>query len=200
MNLSIKKAAVVSVSVLIALDMIGCAPKSATSPAAISLQMGSYTTAQNQSPLWRLLAAKEANAAVTSLKMCFKRLRFKADDVDTAAPSTDAGNKDFAIGEIVISNSGALLGAVSVPQGTYRRIEFDLDTSCASGKSIQLVNAQGSFSSTSSMTIKFRGTFVAAADGTLTLGVQTILTALNSYNAPSDLKTTVEGISGSLAN
>ena len=200
MNLSIKKAAVVSVSVLVALEMMGCAAKSASSPAAISLQMGSYTTARNQNPLWKFLAPQEANAAVSSLKMCFKRLRFKTDDVDTAAPLTDASNKDFAIGEIIISNSGALLGAVSVPQGTYRRIEFDLDTNCASGKSIQLVNANGSFSSTSGMTIKFRGNFVAASDGTLTLGIQTILSALNSYTAASDLKTTIEGISGSLAN
>lgn len=200
MNQVIKKYAALSVSILVALEMSACAPKSADSPAAIQLQMGSYTTAQNKNLLWKLFGPTEAQAAVSSLKMCFKRLRIKADDVDSAAPATDASNRDFLIGEVNIGTGGAALGMVSVPKGTYRRIEFDLDTNCPSGKSIQLTNANGSFSSTSGMTIKFRGTFVAGADGTLTLGVQTILTALNSFNAPSDLKTSVEAISGNLAN
>ena len=49
------------------------------------------------------------------------------------------------------------------------------------------------------MTIKFSGNFTASADGVLTLGVQTILTALNSYNG-TDLKVATESISGTLAN
>ncbi|MBC7741620.1 MAG: hypothetical protein H7061_05460 [Bdellovibrionaceae bacterium] len=195
-----RKYAVLSVGVLSALNMSACAPKNSNSSAAIQLQMGSYTTSHFKNKLLQLLAPQEAQAAVSNLKMCFKRLRFKAADVDTATPSADASNQDFAIGEVTISNSGALLGLVSIPQGTYQRIEFDLDTNCASGKSIQLVNGNGSFSSTSTMTIKFRGNFVASADGALTLGVQTILTALNSYTGAADFKTTVESISGTLAN
>ena len=186
-------------ALVLASNFMGCAKSSSDGTLTVGLQMGSYTTSK-LNPLWKLLGVQEANAAVTSLKMCFKRLRFKAADVDTTSPSTDAGNMDFAVGEVNISNSGALLGSIKLSPGNYRRIEFDLDSSCASGKSVQLVNAQGSFSTNQSMTIKFSGNFTASADGVLTLGVQNILTALNSFNAPSDLKVTAEGVSGNLAN
>ncbi len=190
-------------SLLLAGILIGCGAKPAdgTKNLNIQLQMGSYSTVQNQAPLiWKLLGVKEANAAVTSLKMCFKRLRFKTTDVDTAAPDTDGDNKDFFIGEVLVSSAGAVLGGITIPEGTYRRIEFDLDSSCASGKSIQLTNGNGTFSSVDRITIKFSGNFTASADGALTLGVQTILNQLNSYNAPATLKTTAESISGVLAN
>lgn len=139
------KSRVMITSLLMASNFLGCAKPASNGSLAVGLQMGSYTTAQVR-PLWRLLAVPEANAAVTSLKMCFKRLRFKAADVDTASPSTDSDNMDFAIGEMTIANNGASLGAIKLAPGNYRRIEFDLDSSCASGKSIQLTNANGVFS------------------------------------------------------
>jgi hypothetical protein len=200
MKTTMRKVIVFSAGLLIGLDMVGCAkaPNSAT-PLAIQLQFGAYTTAQQKNPIWKFLEVPKANAAVSSLKMCFKRLRFKAADQDTAAPDTASDNVDFAIGEITVGITGASLGAIAVPAGNYKRIEFDLDSTCASGKSIQLVNGNGSFSSTQRMTIKFRGNFDATTDGTLTLGVQTILDALNAYNS-TDLKVAVEAISGDLHN
>ncbi len=189
---------------LVALSMAGlfsgCAKKDqAGSDLNIQLQFGSYSTAQHKKPIWHFLEVKKANAAVSSLKMCFKRLRFKAADVDTATPSTDSDNIDFQIGEVDISSGGAALGVVSIPEGSYRRIEFDLDSHCASGKSIQLVNANGTFSTNQTVTIKFSGNFTADSDGTLTLGVQSILNQLNSYNG-ADLKVSTESISGVLSN
>jgi hypothetical protein len=200
MNVTIKKCALLTVATMMALDLTGCAKSPSSSPLSMQLQFGSYTTAQHRSLFWKLFEIPEANAAVTSLQMCFKRLRFKAVDENTTDPATNSGNVDFQIGEITISAAGASLGTVQVPAGTYRRIEFDLDPSCASGKSLQVINANGSFSTTQSITIKFSGSFDANADGTLTLGVQTILNQLNSYNAPADLKVTAEAISGVLAN
>ncbi|WII73726.1 hypothetical protein QJS83_07535 [Bdellovibrio sp. 22V] len=194
-----RKVTTLATAVLIGLSLSACAPDSSQSPLTIQLQFGSYSTAQNSKPLWRLLGIKEANAAVTSLKMCFKRLRFKLADENTTSPETNEDNVDFAIGEVTISSSGASLGTVSVPPGTYKRIEFDLDSDCASGKSIQLTNGNGSFSTNQTITIKFSGTFTADTDGALTLGVQNILDQLNSYNGP-DLKVAAESVSGELAN
>lgn len=199
MNLALKKGNMVLTSLILASNFFGCAKAPSAGNLSVALQMGTYSTAQNTHPLWKFLAPQKANAAVTSLKMCFKRLRFKAEDLDTAAPDTASENVDFPIGEITIGTTGASLGAIKLAAGNYKRIEFDLDAHCASGKSIQLTNSNGAFSSNQGMTLKFRGNFTANVDGTLTLGIQTILTGLNSYNN-TDLKLALESISGDLTN
>ncbi|WP_374075615.1 hypothetical protein [Bdellovibrio bacteriovorus] len=198
MKAALKKFAIVSTAALVITDLTGCA-KDSTNPLNVQLQFGSYSTAQNKNPLWKLFGIKEANAAVSSLKMCFKRLRFKMADEGTAAPETAEDNIDFPIGEVTITSAGASLGTISLPPGTYKRVEFDLESDCASGKSLQLTNNNGSFSTDQRITIKFSGTFDANADGTLTLGVQTILDQLNSYNG-ADLKVAAEAVSGELRN
>lgn len=199
MKTALKKCVLVTALAAATVNFSGCAKSANGDPLNIQLAFGTYTTAQHKSPLLKLFEIKQANAAVTSLKMCFKRLRFKANDVNTTSPATDSGNVDFPIGEITVSAAGASLGAVTVPAGTYRRIEFDLDSHCASGKSVQLVNGNGSFSSNQTITVKFSGAFDANVDGTLTLGVQTILDQMNAYNG-TDLKTALEGVSGNLRN
>lgn len=199
MKNKMNQAKVILTSVLMISNFMGCAKAPADGSLTVGLQMGTYTTARISNPMWKLLGIQEASAAVSSLKMCFKRLRIKADDVDTADPLTDSGNLDFPIGEVTIGTTGASLGAIKLAPGNYRRIEFDLDSTCTSGKSIQLTNGNGTFSTNQRITIKFTGNFTASADGVLTLGVQNILTALNSYNG-TDLKVAAEGISGSLAN
>lgn len=201
-----------------------CAKQSALSqqPVNINLNLGGYTTVQNK---FIDLILPKANASVASLKMCFKRLRFKlaeSTEDSTKAPGSDDSvlgksgsddqvphnsdpsisedNIDFNIGEITVSSETTQLGSIKIPSGTYRRIEFDLENSCASGKSISLVNNFGTFSATDRITIKFDGHFEANIDGTLTLGVQQILNQLNNYNGTGPMKTTVESISGALSN
>ena len=204
MKTTLTKTILRTLSITVAVALIGCGKKpdpAAPSSANVQLMFGSFTTAQNQAPMiWKLLGMKEANAAVTSLKMCFKRLRIKADDVDTVSPASDSNNKDFFIGEVIVSNAGASLGAIAVPKGVYHRIEFDLEPSCASGLSMQLTNANGAFTSNERITVKFSGTFTANADGALTLGVQTILNQLNTFNAGTTLKVHAEAVSGVLSN
>lgn len=177
---------------------IGCAKK-VDGTHQIAVQFGSYTTAKHK--ILRLLLP-EANAAVSTLKMCFKRLRFKtADDPSvTADPAVDNDNVDFNLGLVDISSGSTALGVITLPAGNYTRLEFDLENSCVGGNSITLVNGNGSYASTDRITIKFEGNFSANADGTLTLGVQQILTALNSYNGAGTLKTAAESISGALSN
>lgn len=184
-------------SLLSMIMTLGCA-KPSTDTHSIALQFGSYATAKNN--ILRLLLP-EARASVSNLKLCFKRLRFKmAGEVTNADPTVDSDNIDFNLGEIDVSAGSTALGTVQLPDGNYKRIEFDLENSCASGKSIQLSNSSGSYSSVERITIKFEGDFTANADGTLNLGVQQILDQLNNYNGAGDLKVTAEAISGVLSN
>ncbi|MCB0357743.1 MAG: hypothetical protein KDD40_12075, partial [Bdellovibrionales bacterium] len=162
---------------------------------AIGLEMGNYTTANYR---WFDLIVPRAHANVSSLKMCFKRLRFKLDDVDTTDPSLDNDNVDFDLGEVTLSSTGTYLGEVVIPAGTYKRIEFDLESDCVSGNSLELTNDNGSYTSNERITIKFSGLFEANVDGTLNLGVQTILNQLNNHNGAVSLKQSAEAASGDL--
>jgi hypothetical protein len=206
------------------IGFVGCSGSQPSNPQnlTLQLQLGQYATAKVTHPILELLTPKLAEASVDSLTMCFKRVRLKTqEDIDSTLASSktgtqsftetepenesepahevgEDGNIDFAIGEVNVSASGAALGNISVPAGHYRRIEFDLDSSCASGKSIQLANSNGSFSSTDSITIRFEGDFVADSSGVLILGVQNILDSLNSF-AGGDLKAAAENISGELS-
>ncbi|MCM2352881.1 MAG: hypothetical protein NDI63_04630 [Pseudobdellovibrio sp.] len=177
----------------------GCAKDNAAKSHQIAIQFGSYTSVKHK--ILRLFLP-EAKAAVSSLNLCFKRLRFKtADDpATTTDPVADGDNIDFNLGAVDISSGATALGTISLPEGNYTRIEFDLENDCASGKSISIVNSNGSYSSTDRITIKFEGQFTANADGVLTLGVQQIIDGLNSYNGGSTLKATTESISGVLSN
>ncbi len=177
----------------------GCANESTTKSHQIDIQFGTYSTAKNK---FLKFILPEANAAVSSLNMCFKRLRFKTseDPAITDNPTTDSDNIDFRLGAVDISTGATALGTISLPEGQYSRIEFDLENDCASGKSINLINSHGNFSSTERITIKFEGHFTANADGALTLGVQQIITALNNYNGGGTLKIVAESVSGVLSN
>ena len=184
---------------LTAMIYTGCAQKPADQ-AQIAVQFGSYTTAGKNNNLLRLFLP-EAQASVSNLKLCFKRLRFKmADEATAVDPITDSDNIDFDLGEIDVTSGSTALGVITLPKGNYKRVEFDLENSCAGGKSITLINTNGSYSSSERVTIKFEGDFTANADGTLTLGVQQILTQLNGYNGAASLKTSAEAISGVLSN
>lgn len=197
-NSNLKIVAGVAAAIMILTN--GCAKESATTKThQIAIQFGSYTSAKYK--FMRLLLP-EAKAAVSSLNLCFKRLRFKTaeDPAVTDNPTADGDNIDFGLGSVDISSGATSLGTITLPEGNYTRIEFDLESDCASGKSINLVNGNGSYSSTDRITIKFEGHFTANADGVLTLGVQQIIDSLNSYNGGSALKVAAESISGVLSN
>jgi hypothetical protein len=196
----IKYAALMVAATMTLSFMVACGEAPTGQSYNVDLLFGSYSTVQNSPLFWKLFGPKEAQAAVTTLKMCFKRLRIKPVDEDSADPAADSANVDFELGEVTVSNAGTSLGTISVPEGEYRRIEFDLESNCASGKSLQLTNANGTFSTNERITIKFSGVFNADADGVLNLGVQNILDALNSYTAPASLRDTAEAVSGVLSN
>lgn len=134
-----------------------------------------------------------ARAAVSSVKFCFKRLRFKPDSI------TNGSNFDLVLGEVVINPAGTNLLTVSVPQGTYTRIEFDLEKECDGtlGKpSVLFTNNTGTFSTLDHTTIKFNGNYVVSAEGTLTLNIDSLFDALELVTNNTQIKTTLEAAPG----
>ena len=169
----------------------------------VNINLSSYSTASVMNYL-----IPSAYANVSELKACFKRLRFKKDISDSTIEDHSSGdddltpheedNIDFNIGEVTLTDSGTLLGTVNVPEGTYYRIEFDLEPSCAGGKSLSLSNDFGVFSSNEKIKIKFDGVFVVNGPEAIELGVQDILNAANAYNGTAPMEDVFESISGSL--
>ena len=179
------------ISAILLLGLVGCQSKGGKSSGEsypVNLTMGGYTTASITN-----LFIPDAYAVVSDLRVCFKRLRFKTTLDDTIP----GDNIDFALGEVTLSTSGTLLGSVIVPEGTYYRVEFDLEPVCA-GKSINLSNDFGVFSAAETIKIKFDGVFVVDGSKNLELGVQDILNAANAYNGVGTLKDTFENVSGNL--
>lgn len=187
----------IALGLLFSIALIGCkANQSSTETATVSMQMGTYTTAQS---FWLDLLLPKAHASVSDLKFCFKRLRFKTALEDTASPETSEDNIDFNLGEVTIDSQGTYLSDIVVPKGIYKRVEFDLESDCLSGNSVQLVNNNGGFSSSDRITIKYEGELVIDGDGTLTLDTQPILDAMNNYNGSgSSIKDTLEAVTGTL--
>lgn len=133
-----------------------------------------------------------AYANSTNVKFCFKRLRFKPDS------STIGSNFDLVLGEVTIDPTGTNLLTVSVPQGTYGRIEFDLEKECdgvALKPSVTFDNG-ATFSTDDSLTIKFDGTFIVSSTSTLTLNIDALLDALDTVAANNEIKTKLEAVSG----
>lgn len=164
----------------------------------VALSFSSYTTA-SFSPFYFLIPS--AYAAVGDLKFCFKRLRFKRDIPDGEVDTTN-DNVDLELGEMSISNTGTLLGSVQVPADRYKRIEFDLEPGCdgTATNSVSLLNDNGNFNSTSTITVKFEGIFIVDGEEQIELGIQNILDAANSYDGLGglSLKDVLENISGNL--
>lgn len=135
--------------------------------------------------------------AISEVRMCFKRLRFKPSDSDD---NTNIDNIDLEIGEVTLSSSGTELTTISVPEGVYERIEFDLEKDC-NGYSVFVDNGHVSapFQTDDRITIKFTGSFtVENTENSLLLGIQNIMNALDTATDDSELKTLAEGASGTI--
>lgn len=167
----------------------------------VQVNFGSYSTA-SFSPMD--LFFPKAHAAVSSLKFCFKRLRFKLNQTDTVNHANHNDNIDINLGQVDISSAGTSLANVNVAAGTYYRIEFDLENDCDGNtrNSVDLANSETNspFSTRDRITIKFDGTFVVDGDKSVELGIQNILDQANSFdgNGGVSLKQALESVSGNL--
>ncbi|MEK6578253.1 MAG: hypothetical protein AABZ55_03425 [Bdellovibrionota bacterium] len=139
-----------------------------------------------------------AHAAISQIKMCFKRLRFKQEGQSTSSdPSLDQDNVDLALGLVTLSTTGTDLQSVDIPSGIYKRVEFDLEDGCGVGYSLYVDNA-GIYQTTDRITVKFSGSFDSkASGGVLSMSVQSVITALSGVTNGNQLKNSAEGASGS---
>lgn len=138
------------------------------------------------------VTSKISTQSLSSLKMCFKRLRFKMD-----SSSSEEDNVDLNLGEVTMDPNGTLITAITVPEGEYKRVEFDLDDNCSSGHAIQVTNNNGTFSTTDHTTIRFDGNFTASESSTqLELNMQAIVSALNTVTSNSQVRSKAESAAG----
>ena len=164
-----------------------------TQKSRVDISLGSFTTSK-WSPLDLIIP--QSMAAIGTLRLCFKRVRFKLSDTDDLGG--DDENIDFFIGEVDISDAGTVLGQVEVPAKSYKRIEFDLEDGCGTGNSLELINDNGVYTTSDRITIKFAGNFEATDGSSVVLGTQAIMDQLNNYSGSGSLKDAAETISGNL--
>lgn len=133
-------------------------------------------------------------AQAGDIVFCLERVRFKLpEDVANEIPGQDEDSSedeiedsvDFELGEVVIDPQGTNLGDIQIPAGTYSEIEFDLDSNCASGKTIQITNSFGTFSTDEEVTIEFEGQFEVKDGVEFVLPLASIISVLDSFNPSS---------------
>ncbi len=150
-----------------------------------------------------------AGSAVKDVKLCFKRLRFKTAEEDTASaekPPTadeddaDSDNIDFDIGEVTLATGEKKLGDIELAAGSYRRIDLDLDKKC-NGYSVMMTNANGTFQTDDRVKIKFRGDFQASeSNKSISLVVDTLIAGLENVKDGSEIKAAIGNPSGVAKN
>ncbi|MFZ8934552.1 MAG: hypothetical protein ACO20H_09680 [Bacteriovoracaceae bacterium] len=127
----------------------------------------------------------------TSVLFCFKRVRLKAANDTTQ-------DLRFELEDIEISEQGTYLSSIEVPDGTYERVEFKFDNHCQNGKSVEIRNAFGSFSTSEEVTLRFEGRILVNQDQVLSLNTEGIMEQLERYNnGNSGVKVKIEGLTGS---
>lgn len=170
----------IALSAISALSLTGCGQEANPT---ITLQVGSLSASNKILDFF----IPSAYAAVSSAKICIKRLRFKqADGGSTGSETSDGSdNIDFAPGEVTLA-AGTTIGDVAIPAGTYKRLEFDLDRVCGNNNSVSFTNGSGSFTSQDTITVKFEGTFDASSSGqVLELGFGSIVSAMDGVISSS---------------
>lgn len=134
----------------------------------------------------------DAHASLNDFKMCFKRMRFKAES------SSSGEDVDLELGEIEIKQGGTYLTDINISPGTYKEIEFDLAKDCngSASPSVSITNGNGTFTTNDSLTIKFQGSF-STEDGDLTMFVQNLVDEMKNYQvSDGSIKSQLELVSG----
>lgn len=154
-------------------------------PATVEVSFSEITTRA----FFRALDELEAAATITQMKLCFKNIRFKMMDDDTDKPE-DSGNLNFDLGLVTLSTDGGILTSLNVPIQNYKRVEFDLDNHCSSGKSLEVTKSNGrTVSSDEAITLKLDGDFsLQSYSESLSLDISTIARSLTSVSEASEIK------------
>ncbi|MCM2276451.1 MAG: hypothetical protein NDJ89_00050 [Oligoflexia bacterium] len=178
----------------VTLGQSGCG--TSTGNPVVTIDMDSYSSRN----FWLEQLIPSAYAAVSQVKLCFKRVRFKPLGKPTNEDVTsDEDNQDFNVGEKTLSVNGSNLGSVTVAAGTYRRIEFDFDDHCGFGASVYLINSSGGpYLTNDTISMKFEETFTITEDSTVALNPQLIIGELDGVTSGSEIKSKMLAKSGTI--
>jgi hypothetical protein len=135
------------------------------------------------------------SSQVTALSVCPESVSWVPSN-----PSMSPVQFGLQPAKVTLGASDIILGTVTVPSQKYDRVELTLSSSaCASQKSIQVTNANGSYAGGESVTVKFTGPVeITDLTRTLTLEMQPIVDGLADITTDSDLQVTVETVNGLL--
>jgi len=163
---------------------------------AVSMSYASYSSRYSASSVSsRASRPLDVYTALTQISLCYSTVRFKS------ASGTSSGDIALSLGSVTLNPSGTQLATVAVPNGTYTRVEFDLDSHCTSGMSVALQTALGvSIGTASTVTIGFNGNFTV--DGStspqpLSMNIQPLVSALEGVSAGSDIVGITQTVNGS---
>jgi hypothetical protein len=103
--------------------------------------------------------------------------------------------------DLPLAVTGTPFTTVNVPSGDYSRIESDLTATCASAKSVQITNTNGSYNSTSTTTMAFVGSFTVGDSSTaLRFELSAISNHLAGVMANGDIPIAVQAAPGGLGS
>ena len=179
--------------------LVSCSGGSTTgNPISVNVRLQDAQPFAWWKPIRNSVLIPEAMAAVSNVFLCFKRIRFKYDDASEVGGSD---NIDIELGRVSLDPTGTSIGSYTIPEGSYERIEIDLEKECdgvASRPSVEFTNGNSpfSYSSQDRITIKFDGQFVAAGGQTIDLDVDGILDVMDAITPADDIKDLLEDVTG----
>ena len=195
MKSTVSLIAVLILSLFFIVSTLGCAPggggTTTGNPVTVDMSFKSYDASLTAKIL--NLFIKDAHAGISTLELCFKRMRLKYDGGGVG------GNLDLELGKISVNPSGTPLGMIEVSDGLYKRVEFDLESDCddSGSPSVYIVNDNGVFQTNDNMTIKFEGSFRPSEED-LAMAIQAIIDQAKTITSSSEIKDKLESVSGDL--
>lgn len=204
------KVALLFLALTPSLVLIGCGGRP-EGMSRVQLQIAPSGTPTNALQFAQVGSGGDPTSVVATL--CFKRLRFKrfegvghhsqpgSDDNGHHSNDDDSNgiedNIDLDIGSVTLNAAGVNLGEVDVPIGDYGRIEFDLEDDC-DDSSVQVTNSfVNNLKTDDHIKIKFVGRFTAQeADQVLTLGFDSVRSALAGVTQPREIRPALTSLSG----
>ena len=179
--------------IIVLIFNLGCSRNSTeTGNPGVELVLTDFSTTSMQK------SGTVSSRSVASVRLCFKRLRFKISDEDTNVNvEVDEDNIDLELGQVDLDPDGGVLTTVSVPPGIYSRIEFDLDSDCMNQGTPSVIvdndNDGGTpFETDDNMTIKFEGQVSVSVDTRLELAIGNIINALDAVTSADQIKDALE--------
>lgn len=138
---------------------------------------------------------------VSFLTFCFSQIKFVPYiDLNNPDPTAITQKFDFDMDDVNYSKNGTSLSFVSLPAGKYQSIQIILTDQCSSGRSVQITNNNGSFSTMNTITITLVGfpTYLEITDATsqVILNIDNVIPPLLNVSGDNQIKAAIEANNG----